>query len=106
MTRTRSNVPFLACTLLAVALVAPARAQAAGFLVYDLSAEALGKASAAYRGNFMVDGSFPESTSYLHDLGGGSWLYHSRGTGTWGPPMRLLSPPEVTLIILEPARPL
>ena len=46
MTRTRSNVPFLACTLLAVALVAPARAQAAGFLVYDLSAEALGKASA------------------------------------------------------------
>ena len=30
-----------------------------------------------------------------------SVLYVSRGTGTWGPPMRLLSPPEVTLIELQ-----
>lgn len=36
----------------------------------------------------------------LHD---GSRLYVSRGTGTWGPPMRLASPPEVTLITLQPA---
>jgi predicted MPP superfamily phosphohydrolase len=28
-------------------------------------------------------------------------LYVSRGSGTWGPPMRLLSPPEVTIIDLE-----
>ena len=34
----------------------------------------------------------------------GSELYVSRGTGTWGPPMRLGSPPEVTLIIVEPAK--
>ncbi|BEQ14087.1 metallophosphoesterase [Desulfoferula mesophila] len=27
-------------------------------------------------------------------------LYTSRGTGTWGPPMRLFSPPEVTIIQL------
>lgn len=27
-----------------------------------------------------------------------SILYTSRGTGTWGPPMRLLSPPHVTII--------
>lgn len=27
-----------------------------------------------------------------------SYLYVSRGTGTWGPPMRFLSPPEVTVI--------
>ena len=27
-------------------------------------------------------------------------LYVSRGTGTWGPPMRLGTPPELTLIEL------
>jgi predicted MPP superfamily phosphohydrolase len=31
------------------------------------------------------------------DLGAGSILYVSRGTGTWGPPIRFLSPPEVTV---------
>ena len=30
----------------------------------------------------------------------GAALYVSRGSGTWGPPMRLLSPPEVTVIDL------
>jgi predicted MPP superfamily phosphohydrolase len=29
-----------------------------------------------------------------------SYLYVSRGSGTWGPPIRFLSPPEVTLIEL------
>ncbi len=33
----------------------------------------------------------------LYQLPGGGRLYASRGTGTWGPPMRVLSPPEVTL---------
>jgi predicted MPP superfamily phosphohydrolase len=33
-----------------------------------------------------------------YDLGQGSRLYVSRGTGTWGPPMRFLSPPEITLV--------
>lgn len=33
---------------------------------------------------------------------GGSLLYVSRGTGTWGPPLRFLAPPEVTLIELTP----
>jgi uncharacterized protein len=28
----------------------------------------------------------------------GSYLYVSRGTGTWGPPIRFLCPPEVTVI--------
>ena len=36
----------------------------------------------------------------LYRLSGESWLYTSRGTGTWGPPMRLFSPPEITLIEL------
>jgi predicted MPP superfamily phosphohydrolase len=30
----------------------------------------------------------------------GGYLYVSRGTGTWGPPMRFLAPPEVTVIDL------
>lgn len=36
----------------------------------------------------------------LYDLGGGSFLYASRGTGTWGPPIRVLSPPEIAIIEL------
>ena len=31
------------------------------------------------------------------------WLYVSRGTGYWGPPLRLLAPSEITLIELVPA---
>jgi predicted MPP superfamily phosphohydrolase len=37
----------------------------------------------------------------LYLLASGAWLYASRGTGTWGPPMRLFSPPEITLFIIE-----
>jgi hypothetical protein len=33
----------------------------------------------------------------LYNLPEGGWLYTSRGTGSWGPPMRILSPPEITL---------
>ena len=36
----------------------------------------------------------------LHALGGGSFLYASRGAGTWGPPIRVLSPPEIGIIEL------
>ena len=36
--------------------------------------------------------------SGLHELGDSSYLYVNIGTGTWGPPMRFLSPPEVTII--------
>ncbi len=32
-----------------------------------------------------------------YDLGQGSLLHVSRGTGTWGPPIRFLAPPEVTV---------
>jgi hypothetical protein len=37
------------------------------------------------------------------DLGSGSVLRVSRGTGTWGPPIRFLSPPEITVIELVSA---
>ena len=35
-----------------------------------------------------------------HNLPGGSRLHTNRGSGTWGPPMRVFSPPEVTIIEL------
>jgi hypothetical protein len=35
-----------------------------------------------------------------YDLGKGSRLYVSRGSGTWGPPIRFLAPPEITVIEL------
>ena len=34
----------------------------------------------------------------LFKLEGHSYIYVSRGTGTWGPPVRFLSPPEITVI--------
>lgn len=39
-------------------------------------------------------------TAGYFPLGKGSHLYVSRGSGTWGPPIRFLSPPEVTVIEL------
>ncbi len=39
----------------------------------------------------------------LHYLAEGSQLFVSRGTGTWGPPLRLASPPEVVLLTLRKA---
>jgi len=41
----------------------------------------------------------------LVELAPGKHLYTSRGTGTWGPPMRFLSPPEVTVIDIVRAGP-
>lgn len=38
--------------------------------------------------------------SGLYELPESSRLYSSRGTGTWGPPVRFFSPPEVTIIDL------
>jgi predicted MPP superfamily phosphohydrolase len=40
----------------------------------------------------------------LSAVDGVGWIYVSRGTGTWGPPMRVLAPPEITLIELKPSR--
>jgi uncharacterized protein len=39
----------------------------------------------------------------LHVLASGARIYVSRGTGTWGPPIRIFSPPEITLIELKKA---
>jgi len=39
------------------------------------------------------------------NVGDGSYLYESRGAGTWGPPIRVLAPPEVAVIDLVYAEP-
>jgi len=39
----------------------------------------------------------------LYELARDSWIYVSRGTGTWGPPLRLLAAPEITLIEITAA---
>jgi predicted MPP superfamily phosphohydrolase len=44
-----------------------------------------------------------EHVAGLYRLAGGGRLYVSRGTGTWGPPLRVFSPPEVTVVTLAPA---
>lgn len=40
--------------------------------------------------------------SGLNHLTNNRFLYLSRGTGTWGPPIRFLAPPEITVIDLAP----
>jgi predicted MPP superfamily phosphohydrolase len=40
----------------------------------------------------------------LYRLKGGALLYTAPGTGFWGPPMRVLCPPEITVIDLKRAR--
>jgi predicted MPP superfamily phosphohydrolase len=42
---------------------------------------------------------YPTQAGFAN-LPNGSCLYVSRGAGTWGPPIRFLSPPAVTVIEL------
>jgi len=49
--------------------------------------------------NFLTRLSFPIETG-LTSFPQHSKIYVSRGTGTWGPPIRFLAPPEVTIIEL------
>jgi hypothetical protein len=49
---------------------------------------------------YLVKAFFPYIRG-LYDLGRGSRLYVTPGTGTWGPPMRVGSTPEITLVTLR-----
>jgi len=49
--------------------------------------------------NFITRRFYPLITGYFN-LPNDAHLYVSRGTGTWGPPIRFLSPPEITVIDL------
>jgi predicted MPP superfamily phosphohydrolase len=53
--------------------------------------------------NYLVRIEYP-FLSGLYQLGKGSAIFTSRGTGTWGPPLRVLAPPEVTIITIEPEK--
>jgi hypothetical protein len=52
--------------------------------------------------HWLVRLAYPARTG-LSKVGDETWLYVSRGTGTWGPPIRILAPSELTVIELEPA---
>ena len=49
--------------------------------------------------NLFVKLQFPFVAGFFN-LKSGSMIYVNRGAGTWGPPMRFLAPPEVTVIDL------
>lgn len=53
--------------------------------------------------NFLTWLSFPVRTG-LTELEKGQYLYVSRGSGVWGPPIRFLAPPEITVIDLVPEK--
>ena len=52
-----------------------------------------------YPFRYLTRLAFPLYTGY-HKLSDSAHLYVSRGSGTWGPPIRLLAPPEITIIEL------
>jgi len=52
--------------------------------------------------NLITHLAYPVKTG-LSQAGSGSLLYVSRGSGTWGPPLRVLAPPEVTVIDVTPS---
>jgi uncharacterized protein len=53
--------------------------------------------------NFVIRLFYPWDHG-LHRIGDQSYLYTSRGTGTWGPPIRILAPPEITVIDIVPSK--
>ena len=53
--------------------------------------------------NLLIWFFYPQRAGHLTRVNSG-FLYPSRGTGTWGPPIRFLAPPEVTIIDLVPAK--
>ena len=72
-----------------------------------ISSESLGKFDLQLSGHTHKGQIFPfylftklfyRMHSGLSKLTGNALLYVSRGSGTWGPPVRFLSPPEVTII--------
>lgn len=48
----------------------------------------------------IITGLYYPTQAGLAKLSSNSQLYVSRGSGTWGPPIRFLSPPEITVIDL------
>lgn len=72
-----------------------------GIAPYDLQLSGHTHGGQIFPYNFLVKLVHPR-ISGLFGLPGGGKLYTSRGTGYWGPPIRLFAPPEVTIIELHP----
>lgn len=47
---------------------------------------------------FLITRFFFKQYAGFYEVNKSSFLYVSRGTGTWGPPIRCLAPPEITVI--------
>ncbi|MFQ1064461.1 metallophosphoesterase [Bordetella trematum] len=80
----------------------PRSARAAAPLGYDLQLSGHTHGGQFFPWGFFVRFQQP-FTSGLHREGA-MWVYTSRGTGYWGPPLRLAAPSEITLLRLVAAR--
>ena len=78
----------------------PRIAEAAAEL-FDLQLSGHTHRGQIYPFNYLTGLEYPLQNG-LYRAGSSSHLYTSRGTGTWGPPMRVLSPPEITLFEISP----
>lgn len=67
--------------------------------LYDLQLSGHTHKGQIFPFNFFVGRFFPFISGY-HHITDKSSIYISRGSGTWGPPIRFLSQPEVTVIEL------
>lgn len=94
-----ANVPADACTILL-----KHEPRFAGPLAADLILSGHTHAGQIFPFHAVVRATYPLLAG-LHALDARTQLYITRGVGTWGPPFRLGAPPELTLLILEPAQP-
>ncbi|MBI4797546.1 MAG: metallophosphoesterase [Desulfarculus sp.] len=65
--------------------------------LFDLQLSGHTHRGQVYPFNYLTGAIYPMQEG-LHRLARGSALYTNRGTGTWGPPMRVAAPPEVPII--------
>ncbi|OKY74146.1 MAG: hypothetical protein BM485_15150 [Desulfobulbaceae bacterium DB1] len=75
----------------------------AGEGLFDLQLSGHAHRGQIFPFNLLTALHFPRQNG-LYSLPEGGLLYASRGTGTWGPPMRFLSPPEITLFEISFAK--
>jgi hypothetical protein len=71
--------------------------KAAGLFDLQLSGHIHGGQIFPFR--YVTDLVYPYGTGFFN-LSNYGHLYVNRGSGTWGPPIRFLAPPEVTIIDL------
>jgi uncharacterized protein len=70
--------------------------------VFDLQLSGHTHGGQLFPFNFVVGMVYPWVRG-LHRTGDASWIYVSRGTGFWGPPIRLFAPPEITVFDIVPS---